>query len=154
MTEFLILYGADNGTWMVEAPNAHDALRQFEEAQTTAPGILDGDANNVYEMVDYTPTAVAMPQIAGDPARRHKFDMSERQAERLHDLISGHCSAYKNWIASAAESGKLEYAQELVAELRAFEELFAVTNMRAKRDIADYSGRPVETNHWVHERRR
>lgn len=79
----------------------------------------------------------------------HKFIMTETKAEAIHALIASHNIALKNWIASAVERGELERAQELVAELRSHELLFAAFNMQAKRDIAKNLNRAIETNHHV-----
>lgn len=82
----------------------------------------------------------------------HTFTMTEAKAELVHKLANSHMGALKNWIASAVEDGKLEYAQKLVAELREHEALFAAFNMAAKHTIAECTGNPLETAHTVRSR--
>lgn len=85
---------------------------------------------------------------------QHTFTMSETQARRVHDLASSHIQALKNWTASAVESGNLAKAQELVADMRAFQAIFAAFNITAKHDVAEATGKPLVTSHNVEERSR
>lgn len=50
-------------------------------------------------------------------------NISREQNKMVRELVRGSCSAHKNWIASAVESGNIEYANKLVKDLRAYEEL-------------------------------
>ena len=77
----------------------------------------------------------------------HTFKMTEAQAELLFKVVKDQTSALKNWACSATESGKIEYAQELIKELREYEALYALFNMPAKRDIAKHTGKAMETEH-------
>lgn len=79
----------------------------------------------------------------------HTFHMSAEQAGRVHQVVASHCEALKNWTATAVEGGKLEYAQELVTELRHYQRLFAAFNMSAKEFIAEATDKPVRTEHIV-----
>ncbi len=62
------------------------------------------------------------------------YNMSEREAEMIHKLVDSHLKALKNWIASAVEDDRLESAKLMIVELRAYEKLFARTNVEAHRD--------------------
>ena len=83
----------------------------------------------------------------------HTFTMTEEQARLIHEMAADRMAAHKNWTASAVESGKFEYAQELVAKLRKHEDIFAAFNMTAKHEIAQHTGKALETSHVVKERR-
>lgn len=82
-----------------------------------------------------------------------QFTMSDAQANNVHKLVASHCSALKNWIASAVESGDTERAKRMVDELRQHEALFAAFNVSSKYEIAEYTGKPVERVHIVADRR-
>ncbi len=69
-------------------------------------------------------------------------------------MVDSQSKSLKNWIASAVESGKLEYAQELVGKLRENEALYAAFNVSAKYQIAEYTGKPLETEIVVKNRSR
>lgn len=83
----------------------------------------------------------------------HTFQMTEAKAVLVHNVVSSHMAALKNWTASKVERGDLDGAQKLVAELREYEALFAAFNMPAKHDIANATGKPLETAHTVREGR-
>lgn len=73
------------------------------------------------------------------------FTMSETQARNIHNMARSHTQALKNWMATAVEAGNLDRAQELCRELRQHEEIFAAFNMQAKHEIAEHTGKPVQT---------
>ncbi len=83
----------------------------------------------------------------------HTYTMSEAQAARVHALASSHLSALKNWMVTAVERGDLIGAQKLAEEVRAHQAIFAAFNIAANHEIAGYTGRPLEVNHSVDERR-
>lgn len=91
--------------------------------------------------------------IASDPDRKHTFMMTERKAELVHKVVGSHMQALKNWACGAVESGDIEYAQKLVAELREYESLYAAFNMTAKREIAGYTEKAIVIAHDVREGR-
>lgn len=53
-------------------------------------------------------------------------EITREQNLLVRDMVKDRCAAYKNWIASAVEGGKQEYAQALVKELRAYEAMYHV----------------------------
>ena len=63
----------------------------------------------------------------------HTFNLtiSQHQLSNVHKVVDSHIKALKNWIASRVESGDLEGAQKLTAELREYEALFAASNVEA-----------------------
>ena len=77
------------------------------------------------------------------------YHMTESQAELIHNMARDRMAAYKNWIASAVESGDLARAQTLVGELRDHEAIFASFNRQSRRDIAAWTGKPLETETTV-----
>lgn len=62
-------------------------------------------------------------------AREYKVTASE--AFMLFNLVDSQCKSYHNWIASAIEAGKFEYAQKLTADLRDHQRLYAKLNVPA-----------------------
>jgi hypothetical protein len=64
-----------------------------------------------------------------------KYELTEAQAALVHQVVASHCQALKNWTASRVEHGKFDDAQELVKELRKYEQLFALTNVEAHRSL-------------------
>jgi hypothetical protein len=64
-----------------------------------------------------------------------KYELTEAQATLVHTVVSSHCQALKNWMASAVEEGDTDRARRLVKELRQYEELFAKTNVEAHKFI-------------------
>jgi hypothetical protein len=82
------------------------------------------------------------------------FVMPDKQANNVHKVVASHIAALKNYIASAAEDGKLERAKRYVAELREYEALFAAFNVTAKYEIAEFSKKPVERTIQVKDRNR
>lgn len=53
------------------------------------------------------------------------MDFSRRKLQRLMKMLDSDIAAHHNWIASAIEHGKSEYAAWLVKELRDHQELAA-----------------------------
>lgn len=64
-----------------------------------------------------------------------KYELTEREAELAFKQVSDHCSALKNWMASAVERGDIDAAQELVKELREHQDLYAKLNVSSHRVI-------------------
>lgn len=54
------------------------------------------------------------------------IEITKKQNTLVRALIVDHCGAYKNWIASAVESGDLPRASELVKTLREYEAMYHV----------------------------
>lgn len=57
--------------------------------------------------------------------------LTREQNAIVRKLIESECSAYKNWIVSAVEAsihsnGKIEYARQLVKELREREAMYHI----------------------------
>lgn len=69
-----------------------------------------------------------------------KYELTEIEAQLVFKLVEDHCAAYKNWIVTAVESGKLEYARELVRGLREYQELTPKLNVAAHRWIDGRAG--------------
>lgn len=56
------------------------------------------------------------------------YRLNRDQSAKVHQQISSHCEALKNWMASAVEAGEQDRAKELVRELRQYQDLFAMFN--------------------------
>lgn len=80
---------------------------------------------------------------------QHTFTMNEHKATLVFNVVKSHIAALKNWTASAVETGDIEKAQGLVNDLREYEKLFAAFNIHAKHEIAEYTGKPVKTDHVI-----
>jgi len=52
--------------------------------------------------------------------------ITREQNKLVRGLIESHCAAHKNWIATAVEAGKHNYAEELVKELRVYEAMYHI----------------------------
>ena len=74
-----------------------------------------------------------------------KFTMSEKQARNVHSVVNSHCQALKNWIVTAVENDQHDRAKELTRELRQYQALYAAFNMTAKHEIAQHSGKTLQT---------
>lgn len=55
--------------------------------------------------------------------------------ELLHGLIADQLASTKNWTLSAVERGDLAKAQQLTAEARVLQELYASFNIKVRRDL-------------------
>lgn len=78
--------------------------------------------------------------------QRFVYNMSERQAQLIHAQVASHMQALQNWTVSAVERGEWDRAKGLVEEYREYERLYAAFNVDAKRQTADYTGKPLETD--------
>lgn len=79
----------------------------------------------------------------------HTFKMSFDQAVLIHQVVDSHTQTLKNWIASAVESGDIERANHLVAELREYQTLFAAFNLKSRQETSRQLNRPMPTEHFV-----
>ena len=68
------------------------------------------------------------------------YDLTDAQAQIVHDGIASTLAATKNWVLSAIERGDIVRAQELTREARALQTLFATFNVRAHQMIAAAKG--------------
>jgi uncharacterized protein YaeQ len=59
----------------------------------------------------------------------HSYTFTPAQARMFHQQVSSHCATLKNWIVTAVEGDKIEYAMELAKELREYQKLYAATNV-------------------------
>lgn len=69
-------------------------------------------------------------------ARDYTFTADE--TAMLHELVSSHCKALHNWLASAVEAGNMDKAKLLLRELRAHEKLYGRTNVQSHVEVATY----------------
>ena len=60
-----------------------------------------------------------------------KYELTQEEAELTHMVVAAHCEALKNHVATAVETGKIRYAEDLVYELRRYQTIFAKTNVEA-----------------------
>lgn len=77
----------------------------------------------------------------------HNFKLTVAEAEIIHDLVKDRIAAQHNWIATAVENGNTDKATAMVKELRDYQMLFATFNMKSKRDTAEFTGKPMPTEH-------
>jgi len=59
------------------------------------------------------------------------YELTAAQARLTHRVVSSHIAALHNWIASAMESNDYVRGADLVRELRAYQAIFAATNVEA-----------------------
>jgi len=64
------------------------------------------------------------------------YVLTEAEAQMAFTQVSAHCEALKNWIATAVEGGRTDYAKELVTELRQYQSLYAKLNTKVHDHIA------------------
>lgn len=64
----------------------------------------------------------------------HTIKLNTEQARAVHEQLSSHMAAQKNWIASAVETGDLPRAQVLVKELRFIQDIACKFNTAEIRD--------------------
>lgn len=55
-----------------------------------------------------------------------QISITREQNKILRGMIESDCSAHKNWIASAVESGDFAYAQKLTVQLRERQAMFHI----------------------------
>ena len=63
------------------------------------------------------------------------YTLTAAEASLAFAQVSDHCSAIKNWMASAVEAGDFEYASKLVVQLRDHQKLYAKLNVEAHKII-------------------
>jgi hypothetical protein len=64
-----------------------------------------------------------------------KYELTETEALLAFNQVSSHCQSLKNWVAQQVEHGNFERAQELVKELRQYQEIYKKLNVEAHKFI-------------------
>ena len=64
-----------------------------------------------------------------------EYKLTEDEAALAFSVVSDHCKALHNWIASAVECNEIDRAKDLTRVLRSYQKIFAKLNVEAHKTL-------------------